>query len=219
MKLICEQIENVRYVTEAKESGKKDYYIEGVFMQADIQNRNGRVYPVSILEKECARYMKEAVQQNRAYGELGHPNGPSINLDRVSHMIKELRQDGSNFIGRAKIMDTPMGNIVKNLMDEGASLGVSTRGMGSIRENKQGFMEVQDDFHLATAADIVADPSAPDAFVRGIMEGVEWVWDNGLLKAQKIEEMKTTIKKASRKNLEEAKLNVFKKFIDELVKI
>lgn len=219
MKLICEQIENVRYVTEAKESGKKDYYIEGVFMQADIQNRNGRVYPVSILEKECARYMKEAVQQNRAYGELGHPNGPSINLDRVSHMIKELRQEGSNFIGRAKIMDTPMGNIVKSLMDEGASLGVSTRGMGSIRENKRGFMEVQDDFHLATAADIVADPSAPDAFVRGIMEGVEWVWDNGLLKAQKLEEMKTTIKKTSRKNLEEAKLKVFKNFIDELVKI
>jgi hypothetical protein len=219
MKLICEQVENVRYVTEAKESGKKDYFIEGVFMQADLQNRNGRVYPVSILEKECARYMKEAVQQNRAYGELGHPSGPSINLDRVSHMIKELRQDGSNFIGRAKIMDTPMGNIVKNLMDEGASLGVSTRGMGSIRENKQGFMEVQDDFHLATAADIVADPSAPDAFVRGIMEGVEWVWDNGLLKAQKLEEMKTTIKKTSRKKLEEAKLKVFKNFIDELVKI
>jgi hypothetical protein len=163
--------------------------------------------------------MKEAVQQNRAYGELGHPSGPSINLDRVSHMIKELRQDGSNFVGRAKIMDTPMGNIVKNLMDEGASLGVSTRGMGSIRENKQGFMEVQDDFHLATAADIVADPSAPDAFVRGIMEGVEWVWDNGLLKAQKLEEMKTTIKKTSRKKLEEAKLKVFKNFIDELVKI
>jgi hypothetical protein len=219
MKLICEQIENVRYVTEAKESGKKDYFIEGIFMQADLQNRNGRVYPVSILEKECARYMKEAVQQNRAYGELGHPSGPSINLDRVSHMIKELRQDGSNFVGRAKIMDTPMGNIVKNLMDEGASLGVSTRGMGSIRENKQGFMEVQDDFHLATAADIVADPSAPDAFVRGIMEGVEWVWDNGLLKAQKLEEMKTTIKKTSRKKLEEAKLKVFKNFIDELVKI
>ena len=219
MKLICEQIENVRYVTEAKESGKKDYFIEGIFMQANLQNRNGRVYPVSILEKECARYMKESVQQNRAYGELGHPSGPSINLDRVSHMIKELRQDGSNFIGRAKIMDTPMGNIVKNLMDEGACLGVSTRGMGSIRENKQGFMEVQDDFHLATAADIVADPSAPDAFVRGIMEGVEWVWDNGLLKAQKLEEMKTTIKKTSRKNLEEAKLKVFKNFIDELVKI
>jgi len=219
MKLICEQIENVRYIVEAKESGKKDFYIEGIFMQADIQNRNGRIYPVSILEKECARYMKEAVQQNRAYGELGHPNGPSINLDRVSHMIKELRQEGSNFIGRAKIMDTPMGNIVKSLMDEGASLGVSTRGMGSIRENKKGFMEVQDDFHLATAADIVADPSAPDAFVRGIMEGVEWVWDNGLLKAQQLEEMKTVIKKTSRKNLEEAKLKVFKNFIDELVKI
>lgn len=218
MKLICEQIENVRYVTEAKESGKKDYFIEGIFMQGNIQNRNGRVYPVSVLQKEAERYMKESVQQNRAYGELGHPQGPSINLDRVSHMIKELRQDGNNFYGRAKIMDTPMGNIVKNLMDEGASLGVSTRGMGSIKENKQGFMEVQDDFHLATAADIVADPSAPDAFVRGIMEGVEWVWDNGLLKAQKLEEMKRTIKRTSSKNLDEAKLSVFASFLNELVK-
>jgi hypothetical protein len=218
MKLICEQMENVRYVTEAKESGKKDYFIEGIFMQGNIQNRNGRMYPVSILQKEAERYMKESVQQNRAYGELGHPQGPSINLDRVSHMIKELRQDGNNFYGRAKIMDTPMGNIVKNLMDEGASLGVSTRGMGSIKENKQGFMEVQDDFHLATAADIVADPSAPDAFVRGIMEGVEWVWDNGLLKAQKLEEMKKTIKRTSSKNLDEAKLSVFASFLNELVK-
>ena len=218
MKLICEQIENVRYVTEAKESGKKDYFIEGIFMQGNIQNRNGRMYPVSVLQKEAERYMKESVQQNRAYGELGHPQGPSINLDRVSHMIKELRQDGNNFYGRAKIMDTPMGNIVKNLMDEGASLGVSTRGMGSIKENKQGFMEVQDDFHLATAADIVADPSAPDAFVRGIMEGVEWVWDNGLLKAQKLEEMKRTIKRTSSKNLDEAKLSVFTSFLNELVK-
>jgi len=218
MKLICEQVENVRYVTEAKESGKKDYFIEGIFMQGNIQNRNGRMYPVSILQKEAERYMKESVQQNRAYGELGHPQGPSINLDRVSHMIKELRQDGNNFYGRAKIMDTPMGNIVKNLMDEGASLGVSTRGMGSIKENKQGFMEVQDDFHLATAADIVADPSAPDAFVRGIMEGVEWVWDNGLLKAQKLEEMKRTIKRTSSKNLDEAKLSVFASFLNELVK-
>ena len=218
MKLICEQIENVRYVTEAKESGKKDYYIEGIFMQGNIQNRNGRMYPVSVLQKEAERYMKESVQQNRAYGELGHPQGPSINLDRVSHMIKELRQDGNNFYGRAKIMDTPMGNIVKNLMDEGASLGVSTRGMGSIKENKQGFMEVQDDFHLATAADIVADPSAPDAFVRGIMEGVEWVWDNGLLKAHKLEEMKRTIKRTSSKNLDEAKLSVFASFLNELVK-
>jgi len=218
MKLICEQMENVRYVTEAKESGKKDYFIEGIFMQGNIQNRNGRMYPVSILQKEAERYMKESVQQNRAYGELGHPQGPSINLDRVSHMIKELRQDGNNFYGRAKIMDTPMGNIVKNLMDEGASLGVSTRGMGSIKENKQGFMEVQDDFHLSTAADIDADPSAPDAFVRGIMEGVEWVWDNGLLKAQKLEEMKRTIKRTSSKNLDEAKLSVFASFLNELVK-
>jgi len=218
MKLICEQIENVRYVTEAKESGKKDYFIEGIFMQGNIQNRNRRMYPVSILQKEAERYMKESVQQNRAYGELGHPQGPSINLDRVSHMIKELRQDGNNFYGRAKIMDTPMGNIVKNLMDEGASLGVSTRGMGSIKENKQGFMEVQDDFHLATAADIVADPSAPDAFVRGIMEGVDWVWDNGLLKAQKLEEMKKTIKRTSSKNLDEAKLSIFASFLNELVK-
>ena len=218
MKLICEQMENVRYVTEAKESGKKDYFIEGIFMQGNIQNRNGRMYPVSILQKEAERYMKESVQQNRAYGELGHPQGPSINLDRVSHMIKELRQDGNNFYGRAKIMDTPMGNIVKNLMDEGASLGVSTRGMGSIKENKQGFMEVQDDFHLATAADIVADPSAPDAFVRGIMEGVEWLWDNGILKAHKLEEMKRTIKRTSSKNLDEAKLSVFASFLNELVK-
>ena len=218
MKLICEQVENVRYVTEAKESGKKDYFIEGIFMQGNIQNRNGRMYPISILQKEAERYMKETVKENRAYGELGHPQSPSINLDRVSHMIKELRQDGNNFYGRAKIMDTPMGNIVKNLMDEGASLGVSTRGMGSIKENKQGFMEVQDDFHLATAADIVADPSAPDAFVRGIMEGVEWVWDNGLLKAQKLEEMKRTIKRTSSKNLDEAKLSVFASFLNELVK-
>ena len=218
MKLICEQVENVRYVTEANESGKKDYFIEGIFMQGNIQNRNGRMYPISILQKEAERYMKETVKENRAYGELGHPQSPSINLDRVSHMIKELRQDGNNFYGRAKIMDTPMGNIVKNLMDEGASLGVSTRGMGSIKENKQGFMEVQDDFHLATAADIVADPSAPDAFVRGIMEDVEWVWDNGILKAQRLEEMKKTIKRTSSKNLDEAKLSVFASFLNELVK-
>lgn len=218
MKLICEQIEQVRYVTEAKESGKKDYFIEGIFMQGDIKNRNGRLYPVSILQKEAERYVKETVQQNRAYGELGHPNGPSINLDRVSHMIKELRQDGSNFYGRAKIMDTPMGSIVKNLMDEGASLGVSTRGMGSLKPNKSGIMEVQSDFHLATAADIVADPSAPDAFVRGIMEGVEWVWDNGLLKAQRIEEMKKIVEKTSSKNLEETKINLFRSFFNELVK-
>ena len=152
MKLITETVENVKYVTEAKESGGKNYYIEGIFMQGDIENRNGRVYPVSILEKECKRYMKEAIEQNRAYGELGHPNGPSINLDRVSHIIKEMKQDGANFHGRAQILETPMGNIVKGLMDGGGSLGVSTRGMGSLAENKNGIMEVQADFRLATAA-------------------------------------------------------------------
>ena len=219
MKLICEQVENVRYVVEAKESGQKNYFIEGIFMQADIQNRNGRMYPGEILEKECQRYMKEAVEQGRAYGELGHPNGPSINLDRVSHLITNLRQEGSNYIGRARITETPMGNIVKGLMESGGSLGVSTRGLGSLAEDKtRGCMVVQDDFRLATAADIVADPSAPDAFVRGIMEGVDWVWDNGLLKAQKLEEIQKTIKKAPSKNLSEAKVNAFKSFINELVK-
>lgn len=218
MKLICEQIEEVKYVVEAKESGKKNYFIEGVFMQGDLQNRNGRVYPVSVLQREAERYMKEAVQANRAYGELGHPSGPTINLDRVSHMIKELRQEGANFYGKAKIMDTPMGNIVKNLMDEGASLGVSTRGMGSLKENKAGFMEVQDDFHLATAADIVADPSAPDAFVRGIMEGKEWVWDNGILKEMRVNEMRKQIRSSPLNRLEETKLNVFASFLNELVK-
>ena len=218
MKLICEQIEEVKYVVEAKESGAKSHFIEGVFMQADLQNRNGRVYPIGVLQREAERYMKEAVQQNRAYGELGHPNGPTINLDRVSHMIKELRQEGNNFYGKAKIMDTPMGNIVKNLMDEGASLGVSTRGMGSLKENKSGYMEVQDDFHLATAADIVADPSAPDAFVRGIMEGKEWVWDNGILKEMHVNEMRKRIRKAPLNRLEETKLNVFASFLNELVK-
>jgi hypothetical protein len=219
MKLICEQIENVRYVVEAKESGQKNYFIEGIFMQADIQNRNGRIYPGEILEKECQRYMKEAVEQGRAYGELGHPNGPSINLDRVSHLITNLRQEGSNYIGTAKLMETPMGNIVKGLIDGGGSLGVSTRGLGSLAEDKaRGCMVVQDDFKLATAADIVADPSAPDAFVRGIMEGVDWIWDNGLLKAQKLEEIQKTIKKAPSKNLSEAKVNAFKSFINELVK-
>jgi hypothetical protein len=216
MKLITETVENVKYVTEAKESGGKNYFIEGIFMQGDIENRNGRVYPISILEKECRRYMKEAVEQNRAYGELGHPNGPNIGLDRVSHIIKDLRQEGANFHGRAQILETPMGNIVKGLMDGGGSLGVSTRGMGSLAENKNGIMEVQSDFRLATAADIVADPSAPDAFVRGIMEGVEWVWDNGMLKAQKIEEMKAVITKTPSRHLEEAKLLVFESFLNQL---
>jgi hypothetical protein len=221
MKLICEQIENIQYVVEAKESGKKDYFIEGIFMQGDVQNRNGRVYPVSVLQREAERYMKEAIAQNRAYGELGHPNGPSINLDRVSHMIKELRQDGNNFYGRAKIMDTPMGNIVKSLMDEGGQLGVSTRGMGSLRENKKGFMEVQDDFHLATAADIVADPSAPDAFVRGIMEGVEFWYEDGILKKKEIAAYtaKASINNLAKTNSldENALLEVFNAYLKAII--
>ena len=194
MKLITELTEDVKYLVE-EVGGKKNVFIEGIFMQGDIQNRNGRLYPGEVLKREVDRYVKENVEKNRAYGELGHPSGPSINLDRVSHMIKSLRVEGSNIIGKAKIMDTPMGNIVKNLIAEGASLGVSSRGMGSVTQNKQGIMEVQGDFYLATAADIVADPSAPEAFVQGIMEGVEWVWSNGVIKAQKIEEMIQELKK------------------------
>jgi hypothetical protein len=215
MKLICEVNESIKFLVEEKE-GKKSFFIEGIFMQADIPNRNGRMYRSNILEKEVERYNREYIKENRAFGELGHPQGPSINLDRVSHMIKSLVREGSNFVGKAKIMDTPYGNIVKNLMSEGANLGVSSRGMGSLRANNEGINEVQDDFHLATAADIVADPSAPDAFVRGIMEGVEWVWDNGILKAQKLEEMKKTIQKTSSRNLEEQKILVFQEFIRSL---
>jgi len=215
MKLICEVNESIKFLVEEKE-GKKSFFIEGIFMQADIPNRNGRMYRSNILEKEVERYNREYIKENRAFGELGHPQGPSINLDRVSHMIKSLVKEGSNFVGKAKIMDTPYGNIVKNLMSEGANLGVSSRGMGSLRANNEGINEVQDDFHLATAADIVADPSAPDAFVRGIMEGVEWVWDGGILKAQKLEEMKKTIQKTSSKNLEEQKILVFQEFIRSL---
>lgn len=215
MKLICEVNESIKFLVEEKE-GKKNFFIEGIFMQADIPNRNGRMYRSNILEKEVERYNREYVKENRAFGELGHPQGPSINLERTAIMIKSLVREGSNFIGKAKVLDTPYGNIVKNLMSEGASLGVSSRGMGSLRANNEGINEVQDDFHLATAADIVADPSAPDAFVRGIMEGVEWVWDNGILKAQKLEEMKKTIQKTSSKNLEEQKILVFQEFIRSL---
>jgi hypothetical protein len=218
MKLISELVEQVNILVEEKESGKKDFFIEGVFLQGDLKNRNGRVYPVEVLDKEVKRYNEEYIDKNRAYGELGHPQGPTINLERVSHMIKELKRDGSNYVGRAKIMDTPYGNIVKNLMQEGAQLGVSSRGMGSLKETGKGVMEVQDDFYLATAADIVADPSAPDAFVKGIMEGVEWVWDNGVLKAQKLEEMKKQIQKASKRSLPETKLKVFESFFKELSK-
>lgn len=218
MKLIVEQVENVKVITEAKENGKKNMFIEGIFLQADLQNRNGRVYPVAVLEKEVNRYVTENIEKKRAYGELGHPQGPSINLDRVSHMIESIRKDGSNFIGRAKVLETPMGNIVRNLIDEGANLGVSSRGMGSIKESKNGIMEVQSDFYLATAADIVADPSAPDAFVQGIMEGVEWVWDNGALKQVHLEAIKRDINRASAsRSLDEStKLKLFERFLNSI---
>ena len=216
MKLIAELHEDVSYLVEDAGNGKKSYFIEGVFLQGDLKNRNGRVYRTETLDKEVNRYNKEYVLENRAFGELGHPAGPTLNLERVSHMIKSLDRDGSNFIGRAKIMDTPYGNIVKNLMNEGAKLGVSSRGMGSLQMNKEGVMEVQDDFYLATAADIVADPSAPDAFVRGIMEGVEWIWDSGVLKAQKLEEIKQEIKRTPSRRLDEAKLQAFKNFLNSL---
>ena len=218
MRLITELTEEVKYLVEEKE-GKKHFYIEGIWMQGDLGNRNGRRYPVEVLEKEVNRYNEQYIAKNRAYGELGHPSGPSINLDRVSHMIKSLHREGNNFVGKAKIMDTPMGNIVKNLISEGAQLGVSSRGMGSIKEGKDGLMEVQDDFYLATAGDIVADPSAPDAFVQGIMEGVEWIWDNGILKAQRIEEYKEQLNRGARQRIsEETAIKVFKQFFQDISK-
>ena len=186
MKLISESIEDIEYITEDDAEGKKNYRIRGVFLQAEVKNRNGRIYPMPVLEKEVSRYNKEYVNKNRAFGELGHPDGPTVNLERVSHMITKLHPDGKNFIGEAKIMDTPYGKIVKNLINEGAKLGVSSRGMGSL-EPRRGAQVVKDDFYLATAADIVADPSAPNAFVEGIMEGKEWVWQNGAVKEMDIE--------------------------------
>ena len=218
MKLITEMLESdVEFITEAKEDGGKNYFIEGVFMQGNIKNRTGRMYPMETLMKEVKRYNKEYVEQNRAYGELGHPQGPTINLERVSHMIKELHQDGNNVRGKAKIMtETPMGKIVKNLMDEGAKLGVSSRGMGTLKPGKNGTNMVQNDFQLATAADIVADPSAPEAFVEGIMEGVEWLQIDDRWVPQYIEKTQQEIKAASRANLQEAKFNAFKKFLEQL---
>jgi hypothetical protein len=215
MKLITETIEDIEVLTEANTKGGKDYKIRGVFMQADIKNRNGRVYPVATLSKEVARYTTEYINKRRAFGELGHPDGPTVNLERVSHMITSLKPEGKNFIGEAKVMDTPYGKIVKNLIDEGAQLGVSSRGMGSIQSSSQGNV-VGKDFYLATAADIVADPSAPDAFVEGIMEGKEWVWDNGVLKSKTIEEYKSEIERARRTELAEVKSKVFKDFVSKL---
>ena len=198
VKLISEEVQDVEYITEEKENGKKDYKIKGIFMQADIKNRNGRVYPMEILQKEVKRYNKQYINEKRAFGELGHPDGTTVNLERASHMITGLYPDGKNFIGEAKILSTPMGNIVKNLMDEGAKLGVSSRGMGSL-DQKNGANYVRDDFYLATAADIVADPSAPNAFVEGIMEGKEWIWDNGTLVESELIRMRERINTRVRK--------------------
>ena len=213
MKLITETIENIEVLTEER-NGKKDYKIKGIFMQADIKNRNGRIYPVGTLAKEVKRYNEQFINKKRAFGELGHPDGPTVNLERVSHMITSLKPEGKNFIGEAKIMDTPYGKIVKNLIDEGAQLGVSSRGMGSMKQ-VNGKNVINNDFYLATAADIVADPSAPDAFVEGIMEGKEWVWDNGVLKSMEVEKYKEEIESVRRAELAEAKARVFKDFLSK----
>ena len=217
MLLITEtNTEDVRLVTEATEDGKKNYFIEGVFMQANKPNRNNRIYERNILFGEAKRYIKTYVEENRAFGELNHPQGPTVNLDRVSHIIKEMREDGDNLIGKAKIMDTPMGKIVQNLVDEGAKLGVSSRGMGSLKE-RNGINEVQKDFMLS-AVDIVADPSAPDAFVNGIMEGREWIWDNGILKEKDMQSFKENIESAytTRQNREEKLIEVYADFMSKL---
>ena len=213
MKLITEQIEDVKLLTEEKD-GKKLLYIEGVFLQSELKNRNGRMYPFDVLNREVERYTEEYVKPKRALGELGHPDGPTINLDRVSHRIVSLRAEGHNFIGKAQILDTPMGQIAKSLLDEGVQLGVSSRGMGSI-DKREDISIVRDDFMLTTAADIVADPSAPDAFVNGIMEGKEWVWDNGILKEAKVDKYRRYID-GSRRDLEERTLRVFEDFLSKL---
>jgi len=214
MKLITETIEDVKILTEEK-NGKKLLYIEGVFLQSELKNRNGRMYPFDVLNNEVERYNEEYVKSKRALGELGHPDGPTINLDRVSHRITSLRAEGNNFIGKAQILDTPMGQIAKSLLGEGVQLGVSSRGMGSI-EKREDTSVVRDDFMLTTAADIVADPSAPDAFVNGIMEGKEWVWDNGILKESKVDKYQRYINGAPRRELEERTLKVFEDFLGKL---
>lgn len=217
MKLISEfndyAIEPV--IVEENEKGQKEYFIEGIFMQSEIKNRNGRVYPKEIMQKEVARYNKEFVEKGRAFGELGHPDGPTINLDKVSHMITKLEEDGNNYVGRAKILSTPNGQIVRNLIDDGAKLGVSSRGLGSL-EQKNGAQVVKSDFQLATAGDIVADPSAPEAFVEGIMEGVEWIYENGILRAKEVEQMKKELQSAKLNKLEETKLKLWSKFVENL---
>jgi len=218
MRLFTELNEEVSYLSEVKENGEKEHFIEGVFLQANKKNRNGRIYPIKVMEREVHRYINEVMAHNRAYGELGHPQGPQINLDRVSHIITELKRDGDNFVGKAKLTDTPMGNIAKGLLLSGAGLGVSSRGLGTLKPTKDGIMEVQDDFRLATAADIVADPSAPDAYVKGIMENVEFVYDTvkGTWLEQKLEDEKKEIRTLSIAQIEEQKLARFNRFINSL---
>ena len=215
MKLISEQIQDVQYLSEEDEKGKKNYKIKGIFLQGDIKNRNGRIYPVEVLEKEVNRYSQEFINENRAYGELGHPEGPTVNLERVSHMVTSLKRDGKNFIGEAKIMSTPMGNIVSNIMDDGGKLAVSSRGMGSLQQ-KNGANYVNKDFYLATAADIVADPSAPQAFVQGIMEGKEWIWNNGLLQEVDVAEIQEDIERGVRSKNAKYQALAFAKFLKKL---
>ena len=215
MKLISEFNDIITPITESKEDGSKDYFSEGIFIQSEIKNRNGRVYPKKIIQEEVARYNREFVQKSRAFGELGHPDGPTINLDKVSHLIQSLEEDGNNYVGRAKVLSTPNGQIVRNLIDDGAKLGVSSRGLGSL-EQRNGAQYVKDDFQLATAGDIVADPSAPEAFVEGIMEGVEWIFENGVLKAVEAEKMRDQLLSAKLNKLEETKLNLWKKFVESL---
>jgi hypothetical protein len=217
MKLIKEVFENTtKLIVEEKKGGGKTYFIEGVFLQSELKNRNGRMYPESVMDNEVGRYLKEQVKNNRAYGELGHPDTPSINLDRVSHMIVDLRKEGTNYIGRAKIMETPMGNIARGLLDGGANLGVSSRALGSLKMNNEGVQIVQDDFMLSTAADIVADPSAPDAYVRGIMESKEWTFVDGKFVEKDIEETQKFIRKASSKQLHEAQIRAFQNFLSKI---
>ena len=215
VKLFSEAVEEVQYITEEKEDGGKNYKIKGIFMQADVKNRNGRVYPFEVLEKEVKKYNKNFIREKLAFGELGHPEGPTVNLERVSHLITDLYPDGKNFIGEAKIMETPMGKIVKNLMDEGAKLGVSSRGMGSL-DQRNGANYVRDDFYLATAADIVADPSAPNAFVEGIMEGKEWVWNNGALVEAHVAELKKKFDVKKRQRDAKMEALEFAKFLQKL---
>ena len=215
MKLISEEVAQSEFLVEQNDKGTKDYKIKGIFLQSNIKNRNGRIYPKEVLDKEVTRYNKEFINKKRAFGELGHPDGPTVNLERVSHMITKLYPEGKNFIGEAKIMNTPYGKIVKGLIDEGAQLGVSSRGMGSL-ETRGGANYVKDDFYLATAADIVADPSAPDAFVEGIMENKEWIWDNGVLVEKNIDAWKREIESAKRNALAEAKVKIFANFLKNL---